>query len=400
MKLYIEDLICRLASTGPYLFDPALSIGMLDIGVIQSLSQNPTIGKGYSEKQRNLVLRLCSKYREQLAGALGTSVYDVINNPEFKFPIVLPRSQEKTISVVGKEMVIKFPYNESLVNSLRKFRDISAVKTVVWNSEGGHWSMAFEEQNILWAKNNLVDTGFSADDLFNTASMEISQILEKIEDFVPMLVEDAGRYQFVNTHHTVPQPNTTDLVSALLMAKYYGISVWDETVSNALKNANFSPILEDFLNESTPNTLEFDSFEFSLDHFIDLFKYNVPAMVIVPPGDELGSLTSWVTWLKTQNFTEKDMSVMFRLDNASGATFNEFIKSAGLNNPIDTNTKIVFISQKVPKPLIKANLDFKIIVNLGSLSGVHYSLSSFLTDRMDVIRYTNKTKSGYQFGLL
>ena len=91
---------------------------------------------------------------------------------------------------------------------------------------------------------------------------------------------------------------------------------------------------------------------------------------------------------------------MFRLSSDTGSMFNDLVKQEGLNNPIGENTKIVFISQKVPKPLIKANLDFKIIVNLGSLSGVHYSLSSFLTDRMDVIRYTNKTKSGYQFGLL
>jgi len=400
MKLYIEDLICRLASAGPYLFDPALSIGIIDRGVVQSLSQNPAMGKGYSEKQRSLVIRICSKYKNQLATALGPEAYIAIDNPEFKFPIVQPMSQEKTVSVIGKEMVIKFPYNESIVNNLRKFRDSTAVKTAVWDPENRHWTMAFEEQNILWVSNNLIDAGFVTDELFNTASMEISEILEKIEDFVPMLVEENGLYQFVNVHSSVPQPNTSDVVSALLMAKYYGISVWDEMVSKTLKNGNFSPILEDFLNESAPNTLEFDSAEFSLDHFTDLFKHNIPAMIIIPPGNELASLKSWFNWLKTQNFTEKDMSVMFRLDNANGATFNELIKSAGLNNPIHAETKIVFISQKVPKPLIKANVDFKIIVNLGSLSGVHYSLTSFLADRMDVVRYTDKTKLGYQFGLL
>jgi hypothetical protein len=80
--------------------------------------------------------------------------------------------------------------------------------------------------------------------------------------------------------------------------------------------------------------------------------------------------------------------------------FNDLVRQNNLNNPIDENTKIVFISQKFPKPLIKSGIDFKLIVNLGSLSGVHYSISTFLDGRPDVIRYTDKTKSGYQFGLL
>jgi hypothetical protein len=80
--------------------------------------------------------------------------------------------------------------------------------------------------------------------------------------------------------------------------------------------------------------------------------------------------------------------------------FNELVKQNNLNNPINDNTKIVFVSQKIPKPLIKSGIEFKLIVNLGSLSGVHYSVSTYLDGRADVIRYTDKTKSGYQFGLL
>jgi hypothetical protein len=80
--------------------------------------------------------------------------------------------------------------------------------------------------------------------------------------------------------------------------------------------------------------------------------------------------------------------------------FNDLVKSFNLNSPIGENTKIVFISQKLPKPLLKSEIEFKFIINLGSISGVHYSLSNYLQDRMDVIKYTDKKKTGYQFGLL
>lgn len=400
MKFYIEDLICRLASSGPYLFDSVIPVWHGDSAVIQSLSQNPSAGKGYSEKQRQLVIRLCTKYKDQLADKLGNNVYAAVENPEFKFSVIQPASQDKTISVSGKEITVHFPYSEELVKNLRQYRDSAAVKTVVWNPDQRVWTMALEEQNVLWINQNLIPNGFTADEAFISASKEISEILEKIEEFVPMLVEENGRYKFVNTHPSVPQPDTDDVLQALLQAKHYGISVWDENVSKTLKTGNFSPIFEAFLNETTPNSLEFDSSEFSLDHFTDLIKHNVPALIIVPPGSELTSLKSWLNWLRSRNFTEKDISVMFRLDNANGSTFNELVKSAGLNNPITNETKIVFVSQKIPKPLVKANVDFKLVINLGSLSGVHYSLSTMLADRLDVIRYTDKKKLGYQFGLL
>ena len=102
----------------------------------------------------------------------------------------------------------------------------------------------------------------------------------------------------------------------------------------------------------------------------------------------------------SQEISEKDISVMFRLSSDTGSMFNDLVKQEGLNNPISENTKIVFISQKMPKPLIKSDIEFKLVLNLGSLSGVHYSISTYLDSRPDVIRYTDKNKSGYQFGLL
>lgn len=49
-------------------------------------------------------------------------------------------------------------------------------------------------------------------------------------------------------------------------------------------------------------------------------------------------------------------SVLFRLDNAEGAEFNEYIRHNNLNSPVDKHTKIVYISNnKIPKPLLKTD---------------------------------------------
>ena len=53
---------------------------------------------------------------------------------------------------------------------------------------------------------------------------------------------------------------------------------------------------------------------------------------------------------------DESCSVLFRLDNSDGADFNNYIRRNSLNSPVDTNTKIVYISNnKIPKPLLKTD---------------------------------------------
>ena len=85
---------------------------------------------------------------------------------------------------------------------------------------------------------------------------------------------------------------------------------------------------------------------------------------------------------------------MFRTDNGNERMFNELVRDYGLNNPIDENTKFVFVSQKLPKPVIKSGIKFNCAINLGSINGVHYTLNSFLHDFPDIVVYNNKGTQG------
>ena len=400
MKLYLEDLICRLASNGPYLFEFEISLWKGDESVIHSLSNNPVAGLGYTEKQRNLVIRLVKKYQNQLVAALGQPVSNAIDLSEFKFNLVESKPMTKSITIDGKKILVSFPYDETLVTTIKKFRDSNKARLVDWNMDKKVWAFDLEELNVVWIGNNLIPLGFSVDDDFLEIFEEISQVLENIESHIPMLIHTDEGFKFANAHRTVPQLDTDNIVEATLLAKYYGISVWDEKVSNLLKNEEISPILDKFINESTSDNLDFDTTANSIDQFTDLFKFNIPAMIIIPAGHELQYLKNWHRWLKSQNFQEKEISVMFRLDNVVGRDFNDYVRTFDLNTPIHENTKIVIISQKLPKPVIKSGIDFKFILNLGAISGVHYSISTYLQSRPDVIKYTDKNNIGYQVDVL
>ena len=132
MKHYIEDLLDHLNGF-------QINLASIDINVVASLAMNPMLGKGHSEKQRNLVLRLCKKYRAQLTTLLGPDVENSLNNPEFKFALVEPAPTEKSIKIEEKQIFVKFPYNEELVGKIKKFREISEVKNVNWNMDKKAW---------------------------------------------------------------------------------------------------------------------------------------------------------------------------------------------------------------------------------------------------------------------
>ena len=69
----------------------------------------------------------------------------------------------------------------------------------------------------------------------------------------------------------------------------------------------------------------------------------------------------------TNIFFKEDMSVLFRTENDVDKGFNDYIKLTKLNNPLDINTKVVYISaNKFPKPLLKSNWKPNAVLCMGS----------------------------------
>ena len=400
MTLYVEDLICRLASDGTYLFSLEIPVWSGDRSVIQSLAAAHTQGRAYTQKQRDLVMRLVKKYQSALVAEFGKLATDAIDLTSFRFPVAEAKSSTKYIKIENKKILVSFPYSEKLVENIKKFKASTKVKLAEWDVDKKVWVFDLEESNVLWVANNLMTPEFTVDDNFLEIFEEISQVLENIGDHVPILVNTEAGFKFANGHKTLPDIDADNVIEAVLLAKHYGISIWDEKVSNLLKNEEISPVLDKFINETGSENLNFDSSTTNIDQFKDLFKFNVPAMIVIPAGYELKYLKNWYFWLKSQNFQEKDISVMFRLENTVGRDFNDYVRTFELNTPLHENTKIVFISQKLPKPIIKSGIDFKFVLNLGNISGVHYSITSYLQNESCMIKYTDTKQLGYRSDVL
>ena len=401
MKLYIEDLMCRLGNQGAYIFSsPSAKVSSFDIGIVSNLAMSCDTGRGLTQKQRNVSVRLCNRYKSQLIALLGQDALDALDREEFKSSLLESYIPESSIVVRDKIILVKFPFNQEIVAKIKKYKSDSNSNTVHWNPDDKAWTFDLEEANVVWIQHNIVSDSFTVDPIFAEKYQEISEVFDNIDNYIPCIGYHGDTFVFKNVHPSVPQPETNDIKKALVMARVYGITTWEEKVENLIKNANFSPLFESFVTQNDKKLIEIDSNEFSIDQFTDLFKYNLPALIVVPGGQELQSLRTWYFWLKSQNFDETAISVMFRLDNGNGSAFNDIVKEYKLNNPITDDTKVVFISQKVPKPVVKSDIEFNFVVNLSATWSSHYSINSYLETFSDVIRYAPTKKEGNKIEFL
>jgi hypothetical protein len=89
-------------------------------------------------------------------------------------------------------------------------------------------------------------------------------------------------------------------------------------------------------------------------------------------------------FLEKLGVSNSDISVLFRLPKETNQAFNDFVKQEGLNNRLSENTKVIFLSGKIPKPLIESKIKTKSIINF-SFYSIHHMVKNFIKNHQNVI---------------
>jgi hypothetical protein len=398
--MFIEDLIHRLSGDGIYLFvaDP-IPLLQMDEGIVNSLSTQIAMGNGFTEKQAILALKLVRRYARQLSVALNKDVIPFIDSPEYKLPTRII-NQSKTIvikKIVGsnkKIISINFPYNEIVVNNIKVYKKLLSQKShtgnsINWNIDNKSWDFDLREEHVSWINSNIVNESFVVDESFVELVDQIEKVKNNIEGHVPMVIFEENKFRFVNVPSSVPQPSSLDVVDVLVEARKYGITIWSETIDAVLGKINLNPFLLKFLTSPNLTSLPEDREKLTMTDITSIVECSLPCLVVIPGGSELKHLELCYKLFQKYGISTEEMTVLFRLEGETGKNTNSFIKENKLNNPISEKIKIVFISGKVPKPLVESKTNFSTILNFG-ISGVHYTLSNYLKNHHFVINYTLK----------
>lgn len=385
--MYIEDLLEELSTVTFHVSNNAQKIVVqpIDLKTIDSLVTQMWTTP-FTEKQQQLALKMVKKYVEPLSLKLGTiGVSQLISNPKFRYPARAPVMQASSrrieihaTSKYDKKLRIYFPYNEGLLESIKEYKRNTLFAergNVAWTDQK-HWEFDFTELNIKFLSGWL-SNGFTAPDEFVNLINQINQVEEDLEKYVPMVAFEDGKFLYKNTSELIPQPVSDNLIEVLIHAKAHGISCWDDAIDLALKSKDISAINKKFIKHNRNSSIGIDAYQ--LYELTDIVRYSQNIVFVIPGGHEYKFLKHAVKFLLSEGYTTEQISVLFRLDNVSpGATeCNEFIKNSQLNNKLTDEVRFIFVSGKLPKPLLESGKNIDLVLHYGTTSA-HFSLANYI----------------------
>lgn len=398
--MHIEDLITSLILTN------STRLSEWETTIVYSLSSQLNNDTGFTEKQATLALRILIKHQQILSASLKQDIRQYLENPRYRYPF-RTISTVKKISieqheVYGRAIRVEFPFNESTVNLIRGSRKNSVEPT--WDKDRKSWIFPLTEDSIHFLSELTNLERFDYDEEFQLYLDQFNAIIDNIDQHIPMLILENGKPKFKNISKFMPELSTDDILSAMFEARRYGIVTWDDEINDWFNNSDLSELTKLFLTVEPSEKIEYNCNLHPIECISDIVKYMSPCLFVIPGGSEFTKLKLSYDFLKTMNIENADMSVMFRLASENDKKFNEFVKENQLNSPIGKNTKIVFISGKLPKPVLAAerhsDIKFNSVINLG-FSSVHYSVTQYLENQENKIYYSEiKAKKESQFAIM
>jgi hypothetical protein len=117
-----------------------------------------------------------------------------------------------------------------------------------------------------------------------------------------------------------------------------------------------------------------------------------PLIVLLEEANAENQLHQFYNSVKNL-ISNDEQSILFRQEGQT--EFNKFVKTKKLNNWVDRNTKIVYAStNKLPKVLLTA--DWSPIASISYNSGMNRQLSTFISDRCDLVIYYDEHMSPFR----
>ena len=270
------------------------------------------------------------------------------------------------------------------MDNIRKSRDTIGLS--LWDKEDKCWYFGLSENSIQFLQNL---ESFEIDETLQTLKDQIQSVHADIEKYEPMLVIDNLKPKLQNCAKNMPDLPSNDLISSIFEARKRGVYTRDETIAKFVESDELDSVTRNFLKTDPGEKFGVDSETYTLSSISTIVLNLLPVLVVIPGGDELDKMMLSTEFFKNNGITHEEMSVMFRLPSNTHQTFNEFVKFNELNSTIDENTKVVFVSGKIPKPIFKSRIKFHSVLNLG-YSNVHYTMRDFIKNHENGIMYSKE----------
>jgi hypothetical protein len=377
--MYIEDYLIQF-----YL--GTVRVGSFDGQIASSLGLQAYEKKPMTAKQGAVSLKLIKKYSKQFVLKGFDSVYDDIENPNFKNPFRIVENR-KTINITNGKISIKFPFDQNLVNTLREISNQSVFCKPIYHPEDKSWIMELNEESLLVVMEKFSDFEWS-EDIANFVN-QIHDIRKNMDRYIPILTKVKDNYCIKNS---IFDNSYTNLEHALIDSFKKGIYVYDDIVNSELIELTTSNALFKLFSSSPAQKFLINNEDFSKKEILSfLNKFDTTVAIFVNEKFDSEDLITWTEDMTSEGILIDQISVYFRKPSEHDKEFNQKVKDLKLNKDAsNTEVKWMFLSSKYPKSLIKNNKVADICLFVDKHISTHYTIINVANCSLLNIYYSDK----------
>jgi len=350
--LTIED--CLETITGLSNSYGDFSIDSSDSNIMLSIARQTVRGTALTDRQHILILEKLKDYRNQFVDN-GYADFDQavkelrsqlrhIDRSKYIKLVYEDLPNDRYFETQGPYIKIRFPFRKSLVASIAQVTKENSN----WHEKGSHeYYFQFNEQSVAALVSQFKNKDFVID-------QELIEVNEKIQ----IIAADRSKYVSSIANATMSNIHPKALILAqeelggfsqstelryVDRCRRYGIVDTPKKNPITLCESIAYRSTKEYHNKPTQTSLD-DLLEAlrNLDRF--------PLLVVLEKTNAEKQLREMLDYYRDV-LPDEQQSVLFRLD--GGSKFNDLVKDRKVNNWVDKNTKIVYVSSdKLPKLLV------------------------------------------------
>ena len=383
MILNLEDCLEHLAGLrqSPVEF----TIEKTDYTIITSIARQCFKGTALTDRQSALMHEKLQTYRDQFINLDWDFDYAV---NQLRQP-VRHIDRSKYIKLVDNTIVVRFPFRKTEIMLVQEM----AMNEGYSHDKGSHKHIfAFTEVNILNIIDRFKDKEFIIDQELLDLYRELKDVHDNPQEHLSGITLDNKLINIKPALLPIINSELGDLTNETF------IQFVDRKFRYGL-NYIAQPLTELSLVNKIANRLDKTyqsqpSKETTADILNALWKLNrFPMLVVLDENNAEKQLYEFANHYR-DIIDSEEQSVLFRLEEKD-AGFNQLIKDRKLNNWVDKNTKLVYISNnKLPKLLV--NNEWKPTVAFSYNSKLDKFVNSYISFNCDLIVYREETISPFR----
>lgn len=403
MSHTIEDAIEILGGTKPRIVNVRIDLG--EQSLVRSLAKQVNKGTALTDRQLDLATKKIEKYRLGLEKN-KVDVDLLLLNKRTRYPLrEIDRTQSISLHVEKDKKVkilIKYVFSkrfaviwdEIVKDLIGSYREDKGIKEILFN-----------ERDLRTVVDSLRPLQFEVSDeiaeLYNT----IEEILVNPSESIPYVdfIDDKIELKNISSQcikyleSELTDVKDSDFLVFLERLKNCGIYHKNGEIIKKITEKAPNNLIKTILVE-TGTRFRINPEEHDIDTVFDIIDNlkQWPLLILVDEKKDIISQIKTCIPKLLKYVHKEEINIFFRLesDNLENVEFNQFVKDNNLNNYINANTKVVFITKnRIPKPLF--NADWKPHTALVTSSYEYGKTSAYLSDFPAVYYYNNSLNTKY-----